>query len=705
MTRNLSALLSPKSIAIVGASPRMDSLGGAILRNLIKCDYPGALYPVNPKYESIEDLFCYASVDALPSGVDLVIVVVNKDLVLYVVERCGKKGIHNFVIITAGFKETGEEGFKLEEALKGLIRKYDLNVVGPNCMGIINSSPKIPMNASFSRWFPEEGAIAFISQSGSVGETVLEFFEEMGLGVSLFVNLGNRAGISENDLLEHLAKNERTRVIFLYLESFADPEVFRLLVERIGRRTPVVVLKAGRTPAGAAAIASHTGSLASSEVVVEAFLKQSKAVRVSSVDELLHALRALEWGAVPSGKRAVILTNAGGAGIMAADACERVGIEVLPLPQRIQGKLATFLPVEAGLGNPVDMIATAGSSDYERGLEITLPSVDAAIVIFRPPIVLDESVEAVAEGILRVAEKAKISNKPVLVCSLSHGEVANRFSERLVREKLPVFTMPEAAVDALAILCRLGTLWGRQGDEKVGIERDCDRALRVIEQIQRERRCALSFGEGAEVLSAYGISVCPFAYVQTLDEAEAFFSEAGGSLVAKVDRPGLFHRYEHDAVITGISTHEALEQAIDCMNRAVSKGLLKGGKILLQPNLSGRELIFGMKRDPVFGPILMFGVGGTLVEALKDVSFGVAPVSFEQGMDMVHAIHAFPLLESFRGQPAVDLSLLAETLQRLSQLVLDLPMIEEIDINPFIVGEQTAAVDVLIKLREMKPAG
>jgi acetyltransferase len=698
--RDLSGLLAPRSIAVVGASPRGDSVGGAILRNLVECGYPGALYPVNPKYDRVEDLPCHASVDELPAGVDLGIIVVNKTLALDVVEHCGKKGIQNVVVVTAGFKEVGDEGVRREEALKALIQKYDLNVVGPNCMGIVNSSSDTPLNASFSRFFPKMGSIAFVSQSGSLGETVLEFFEGTGLGVSLFINLGNRAGLSENDFLEYLADDERTQVVFLYLESFADPKRFRPLVERIGLTKPVVVLKAGRTPAGAAAVASHTGSLASSEAVVDAFLDQAGAIRVSSIEELINALRALEWGVVPRGRRAVILTNAGGAGIMAADACERAGVEVPSLSKGVRTRLAHFLSSEAGLGNPVDMIATAGASDYERGLEVCLSAADAAIVIFRPPIVLDEPVEAVAEGILRVAEAARISNKPVLVCTLSRGEVATRFSKRLADEKVPVYTMPEAAVDALAVLCRLGTL--RKGPPTAGVEvrKDRDRAIAVVEKAKRKGRCALSFGEGAEVLAAYGIEVCPFAYVRDAEEALTFLNKVGGPLVAKIDRPGLFHRYEHGAVITGISGSDLLERTICRLNALMDEEALRGGKILLQPSLSGRELILGMKRDPSFGPVLMFGVGGTLVEALKDVAFGIAPVSFEQGMRMVRSIHALPLLGAFRGRPPVDLALLAERLERLSRLALDLPMIEEIDINPFIVGEQAAAVDILIKLRE-----
>lgn len=697
MPVDLSFLLCPRSVAVVGASPRPGSVAGEILRNIVRNGYPGKVYPVNPKYDAVEGLPCFPSIDALPRGIDLAVIAVNRNIVLDVVQSCGEVGINNLVIITAGFKESGKEGAEREAKLKDLVQRYRLNVVGPNCMGIINSSPEASLNASFSRWFPQSGEIAFISQSGSLGETVLEFFEEVGLGVSFFINLGNRAGLSENDFLAHLATDDRSRVIFLYLESFADPAGFRHLVERIGREKPVVVLKAGRTQAGAAAVASHTGSLASADAIVDAFLNQCGAIRVSSVEEALTALRALEQGVASRGRRTVILTNAGGAGIIAADACERAGIEVLPLPAAAKEKLASFLPPAAGLGNPIDMIATADSSDYQEGLRVALSVADSAVVIFRPPLVLDEPGEAVAEGILGAS--TGFSDKPVLVCTLSRGPAVSRFVDRLFRERIPVYTMPEAAVDALAVLCRLGELRSKPQPMETGLRPNSERALQIIEQAARERRCALYFHEGAEILSAYGIEVCPFAYVEDLDGAAPFLDEVGFPIVAKVDFPGLFHRFEWGAVITGISDAGALRCAISRLTELIANEKLGGAKILLQPALSGREMILGMERDPSFGPVLMFGVGGTLVEALKDVSFGVAPVSIEEAKQMIRSIRAFPLLEEFRGQPPVDLAILASALHRLGQLSLELPTIEEVDLNPFIVGDEAAAVDILIKLK------
>ena len=700
MSQDLSHLLSPRSVAVVGASSHPGSVAGEILRNIVRCGYHGVIYPVNPKYETVEGLPCYTSVAALPREVDLAVLAINKDLVLSVVEQCGEMGIVNLVIITAGFKESGKEGIEREERLRNLIARYSLNVVGPNCMGIINSAPAVSLNASFSRWFPKSGEIAFVSQSGSLGETVLEFFEGMYLGVSQFVNLGNRAGLSENDFLDHMATDDQVRLIFLYLESLADPAAFRQLVEKIARTKPVVVLKAGRTEAGQAAVASHTGSLATSDVIVDAFLTQSGAIRVSSIREALTVLGAAKWGAIPNGRRTVIMTNAGGAGIITADACEHVGIEVPLLPPVVKEKLTSFLPPEAGLGNPIDMIATAGSSDYERTLRVSLSAVDSAIVIFRPPLVFKESPEAVAEGILRVAKENP--DKPVLVCTLSHSSNVSAFKKRLQEEKIPVYTMPETAVDALASLCRVGDLQrGRRLPEKISnIAIDRGRAKRVIEAVQEEGRSSLTFTEGVHLLSAYGIETCSFAYVEDMQEALAFAREARFPLVAKIDAPDLFHRFERGAVITGIANEEQLRRAVNRLKELIVSQDLRSGRILLQPTLSGRELILGMERDPSFGPVLMFGIGGTFVEALKDVSFGVAPLSIDQAERMVRSIRAFPLLEAFRGQPMVDIGALADTLHRLGELSLDLPMIAEMDLNPFIAGEQSAAVDILIKLKD-----
>ena len=694
MPRDLRALLSPRAVAVVGASPRAGSVAGEILRNLQSCKFRGELLPVNPKHEEVGGLPCHRSIGALRCGVDLAVLAINRSLVLDAVAECGERGIRNLIIITAGFKEAGNGGVRREERLRELIDEFDLNVVGPNCMGIIVSFPDVRLNASFSRWFPPGGEIAFISQSGSLGETLLECFGEAGLGVSLFVNLGNRAGLSENDFLENLEHDDRCGAIFLYLESFAEPTTFRGLVERISRTKPVVVLKAGRTDAGAAAVASHTGSLASSDAIVDAFLHQCGAIRVTTIEETLTALRVLERGILPRGRRTAILTNAGGAGIIAADACERVGIEVARLDDATRDRLAAFLPAEAGLGNPIDMIATAGALDYERSLEVVLEAVDSAIVIFRPPLVLRDAPDAVADGIIRVVER--LADKPVLICALSRE--VSPLVERFRIEKIPVFAMPETAVDALAVLHRARELRDQQMGGTTPGGYDTARAKRVIHRALSEDRMALYFDEGADVLAAYGIPVCPYVYLDPGAPPSAA-SELGFPVVAKVDSPTLFHRFEKGAVITGIETKEDLADAVRDLRGVIDSLGLADARILAQRTLTGRELIFGLERDPAFGPVVMFGLGGTFVEALKDVAFSVAPVSEPHAQRTIRSIRAFPILEAFRGQSAVDLVPLGKTLAALAQLGLDCPEIVEIDLNPIVADASgAAAVDLLFRL-------
>jgi len=700
MENELAKLLRPEAVAIIGASPRDGSVAGTILRNLQACGFAGNIYPVNPKYETVLGFTCYASIDRLPEATDLAILAINRTLVLQAVEECGERGIRNLVIITAGFKEAGAEGERLERSLRELIVQYELNVVGPNCMGIIHRSEGIKLNASFSRWFLTGGGIAFISQSGSLGETLLETFEDAGLGVSTFINLGNRAGLTENDFLRQLAADPQCRAIFLYLESFADPNEFRRILKTINQDKPVVVLKAGRTEAGAAAVASHTGSLASPDAIVDAFLRQCGALRVTTIEEALSALRVLQKGVLPAGNRVVILTNAGGAGIIAADACERLGIDVPALPDDIQERLREFLPPEAGYGNPVDMIATAGSSDYEQALETTLPSVDVAIVIFRPPMVYNEPVENVADGILRVL--GKMPGKPVLVCTLSRGEMVAPLVARLQEEWIPSYVMPETAVGAVDVLCRVKALEVKNSSTSpttVARHHDSDAARRILAQAIDEGRTGLFFDEGAEILSAYGLTVCPFAYLESLDEGKRFLERTDGPIVLKIDSPELLHRFELNAVITAIEAEGDLVKAYGHLRETIESLKMPGARILAQEMLSGRELISGLDRDPSFGPAIMFGIGGTFVEALRDVAFGVSPISRAEAETMIRSIRAFPLLEAFRGQPAVDLESLIDIVTSLSQMATDCPSIAELDLNPVIATpEGTYAVDILFRI-------
>jgi len=695
MPRDLASLVAPRSIAVVGASPRPGSVGGEVLRNLQACGFEGKIYPVNPKHREIGGLRCFATVSALPASIDLAVLAINRNIVLDAVAECGEKGMRNLIVITAGFKESGEEGARREEKLRGLIARYDLNLVGPNCMGMITSTPQMRMNASFSRWFPSGGQIAFVSQSGSLGETLLECFEEAGLGVSLFVNLGNRAGLTENHFLAHLAEDDDCKAIFLYLESFAEPTEFRAWCERIVREKPIVILKAGRTEAGVAAVASHTGSLASPDAIVDAFLAQSGVLRVNTIEETITALRALERGVLPAGDRVVILTNAGGAGIIAADACERVGIDVPPLDSEIRAELSGFLPPEAGLGNPVDMIATASAADYENGLRATLRAADAAIVIFRPPLVLPDEPEAVADGIVRVADE--IRDKPVLVCTLSRAETD--VVRRLRAGGIPVYAMPETAVDALRFFhCARDLRREPVRDEKVRAV-DLTAAQRVVASAVKAGRTGLFFHEGAEILASYGIPVCRFAYTDTPDDGRGLVSDVGYPVVVKIDSPSLHHRVELGGVVTDVANDGELDAAIAELRCVIDENRLEGARILVQETLAGREMIFGMERDPAFGPVVMFGIGGTFVEALKDVAFAVAPVTVAQATTTVRSIRAFPLLGNFRGQPAVDVEELGQFLSALARLSLDLPQILEVDLNPIIAaGSGLAAVDVLMTL-------
>ena len=697
MQNELAKLLRPQAVAVVGASPREGSVAGTILRNLEACGFSGDIYAVNPKYDNVLGFACYASIDQLPEPTDLAILAINRNLVLQAVEDCGKRGIRHLVIITAGFKEAGAEGERLEQTLRELITHYDLKVVGPNCMGIIHRSEGVKLNASFSRWFLTGGGIGFISQSGSLGETLLETFEEAGLGVSTFINLGNRAGLTENDFLRQLADDPQCRAIFLYLESFAEPHEFRRILKSINQDKPVVVLKAGRTEAGAAAVASHTGSLASPDAIVDAFLRQCGALRVTTIDEALSALRVLQKGILPAGKRVAILTNAGGAGIIAADACERLSIDVPSLPENIQAKLREFLPPEAGYGNPVDMIATAGSGDYESALETILPTVDAAIVIFRPPMVYHEPVENVADGILRVL--AKMPDKPVLVCTLSRDEMVEPLVARLQEQWIPSYVMPETAVGGIDVLCRAKALEAQRCEETSEDTHDMNAARRILEQAASEGRSGLFFSEGADVLSAYGLTVCPFTYLESLEEGVRFFEQAEGPIVLKIDSPQLLHRFEFNAVITDIETHADLIHAYIQLRETIDSLQMPDACILAQKMLAGRELIIGLDRDPSFGPAIMFGIGGTLVEALRDVAFGVAPISRAEAEAMIRSIRAFPLLQAFRGQPAVDLEPLIDIITSLSQLAVDCPSIAELDLNPVIAApEGTYAVDILFQI-------
>lgn len=689
------AILSPRSVALVGASLQEDSIGWHILKNLIAGDgrsTPVKIYPVNPRYSQIAGLRCYPSVRDLPESPDLAVIAVQRDLVLEVVRDCAARGVRGLAIITAGFKETGAEGARLERELARLLKEHGMRAIGPNCMGLINTDPGVVLNASFTSFFPPRGPLALATQSGSLGEVLMEMLRDRGLGVAQFVNLGNRVDLSENELLEHWAEDPQIKLILLYLESFAAPERFLALAREISREKPLIVLQAGRGPAGRRAVASHTGSLAASAAAIDDFLAQAGALRVGSLPEMVAAAEALLKGPLPRRDGLAIITNAGGPGILAADVAEGRGLRLERLPATERHALKKELHPAASVENPFDLVATAGAKDYRKTLQRVLESerYGAAVVIFRPPAVLPAAeTRAVLEAIKALARR--FPGKPLLACSLGNEEVEGE----LRATGLPVYRLPEEAVwGAWALFAqkrRRERPRGRFRQFKV------DRA-RAAEALGAADRL-LSFAQGAELLRAYGIPVVPFGFAESLKEALEAAVGLGFPLVLKLDAPGLAHKSEHGAVITGIRTKKELREAYARLRALRERLELAGARVLLQKQLSGHELILGATRDPALGPLILFGLGGVAVEALQDVAFRGVPLTDREAAELVRQPRGAAVLQGFRGRPGVDPKRLEELVLRLAQLLIENEEIIELDINPLIVGEDgMAAVDVLVRL-------
>jgi acetyltransferase len=694
MRRNLDGLLFPRSVAVIGATPVAGKIGNVVFTNV--ANFPGEVYAVNPKYQEIAGKPCFPSVLDLPKPVDLAVVVIPAEGVSQVLRECGKKGIKNAAVITAGFKESGPEGAKRERELVQIAEEFGLNVLGPNVLGLI--STRVGLNATFAPKGALPGSIAFMSQSGAFCTSVLDWAWKEKLGFSHFVSLGNKAVLDESDFLAAFAEDPETKVIVAYLEGIKDGPRFMELARRISQEKPIVILKAGRAEAGARAVSSHTGTMAGSDHAYDAAFRQCGVIRARTVEELFDYAYILSRQPLPKGKRIGIVTNAGGAGVMAADAAEWEGLAVARLSESTLQALAGRLPPEAAIYNPVDIIGHATAEQYRAALELVLadPGVDLGVALSAPHPIL-----RFADLARVVAEAKERFGKPIAV-SFMAGELGEEAEEILRRAGIPSFFDPARAVRALSALVKYAEIRARSRTPPPRFPVDLPKARKILKSAEEKGRVRLGL-EAMELLSAYGIPVAKGGVAKTAEEARKIAEEIGKPVAIKILSPEITHKTEVGGVRLSVPPQEADRVAWELLNafRKTFPGIPMDGVYVQEMLPPGREVILGMVRDPTFGPLLMFGLGGIYVEVLRDVAFGVAPLSREEAEEMVRLIRGAKILLGVRGQPPVDLAGLVDLILRLSQMSVENPEILELDLNPVMCyPERVVAVDVRMTIAE-----
>jgi acetate---CoA ligase (ADP-forming) len=698
-SHSLDPIFKPRSIAVIGASRTPGTIGHQVLANLIEFGFTGAVYPVNSHADAIHSVKAYPSIRDVPDPVDLAVIALPKEHVLKVARECGEAGVRGMVVITAGFKEIGGEGIARERELLAIVGQYGMRMVGPNCMGVLNTDPAVSMNATFAPVMPPAGRTAFVSQSGALGLSVLDYAAEYGIGISQFASIGNKPDVSGNDLLLQWEHDPLVGVILMYVENFGDPQRFLEIASRITRRKPIIVLKSGRSTIGANAAASHTGALAASDLAVAALLAQAGVLRAGSIEELFDMTMAFGVSVLPRSRRTVVLTNSGGPGILLADALEPHGLDLVELHEDTIAKLGSSLPPEASLRNPLDMIASANPASYRAVLEIVLadPGVDAAISVFVPPLGVQQT--AVAEAI--VAAAATAPTKPVIAVLMGRDGLPQGRSE-LAEAHIPAYVFPESAARGLAALNRQREWLARSvaSNERLCIDGKPGRD--IVAAAQQQGRARLSEIEALDLMASYGIPVARASLAHSAADAERLAQAAGYPVVLKIVSPDVMHKTDVDGVRTGLGDGNEVRAAYDEIISSVTSKLpdaAVSGVLVQHMVRGGPELIVGVTRDPLFGPLVMFGLGGVYAEALRDVVFRMAPLSAADAHDMVTGIRSRRILEGMRGQRPVNLAALEDVLRRVSQLAIELPEIAELDLNPVLpTGEGVVAVDARVRL-------
>jgi acetyl coenzyme A synthetase (ADP forming)-like protein len=674
---SLESFFKPSSVAVIGASARRGTIGGELFRNVIGADFSGAAYPVNPKGDPVGGVPGYRSVEEIPGGpVDLAVICVPGAQVLDATQSALRAGVRAICVISAGFAETGSEGLERQAQLLALVRGYGARLIGPNCLGVASAACRL--NATFARTAFPVGRTAFSSQSGALGLALLEQADARGLGLSAFVSIGNKADVSSNDLLEYWEDDPETDVVLLYLESFGNPRKFARVAGRVARSKPILAMRSGTSSAGARAAASHTAALAGSDVVVDALFREAGVLRATTLQELLDTAVLLTSLPAPAGNRVAVVTNAGGLGILCADACEAHGLTLPELTPETRAVLTEGVPKEASLANPIDLLGSANAATYERALGPVLadPNVDAVIALFVPPVVEDP--RAVEELLARFAQE---SDKPLLSVVMSADGSAHGG-----------FEYPESAAHALGLAAQRAAWLRRPAGTTPAVDVDQARGRAIVDAADEGW---LDAGKAHALLEAYGIPLVAERRAGTPDEAAAVAEELGLPAVVKTAAAGA-HKTESGGVALDLRTAAEVREAAARM----------GGSVIVQQYLTeGAELLAGIVQDPVFGPLVAFGPGGVLAELIGSANFALAPLTDVDASELVGTGKAAKLVDGWRGAPAADRTALADLLHRLSRLAVDLPEVMELDLNPVLAGpDGCVAVDLRVRIGRAAPA-
>jgi acetyl coenzyme A synthetase (ADP forming)-like protein len=702
----LRKLLAPGSVAVIGASRRRGTVGGELFHNLLAAGFTGPVYPVNTKAASVQSVGAYPMVEDIPGPVDLAVLAIPAAQVLQVARACAAKGVGALIVLSAGFAESGPEGVERQRELLAICRQTGMRLIGPNCLGVINTDPAVRLDATFGPTLPARGRVGFGSQSGALGLAIVDYANDLGLGLSSFLSVGNKADISGNDLLGYWQDDPDTDMVLLYLESFGNPRKFSRFARRLARTKPIVAVKAGRSVAGTRATSSHTGALlAASDVSVDALFRQAGVIRTDTLSELFDVAKLLASQPAPAGRRVAIVTNAGGPGILCADACEAAGLQVPAFSEELRARLAAVLPAEAAPGNPVDLLAAAPSERYGQAIDLVASSgeADAMVIIHIPPLAGEDGTDQVAAAVRRATAQAP-PTMTMLAAFMRSGDSPPALRED--SRPIPSYQFPEEAARALAKAAERGQ-WLRRPEGEVpalpGIRQEEAAAL-LAEALATGPRW-LTIEESTKLLGCYGLPLAAGRVVRTPKEAGELADRLGGQVAVKAVAPGLLHKTEAGAVRLGLVGSAEVTSAASDLTHALETGGHTPDGFLVQRMATGvAELLVGVVHDATFGPVVAVGAGGTSAELLGDVTVRLAPLTDLDAVEALHELTTFPLLEGWRGAPAADQKALEDVLLRIGLLADDHPEIAELDCNPVIAGQEGAViVDVRVRV-EVPPA-